>query len=480
MNPHLSPHLPCDPRSGCRPGGGRTAPPPQTPTRSCTPSRATCTSPRPTASKGYQLTFDGGYSSPSQATNGTIGALHNGQLVRLDRSGRLLNAPINAMGSPGSASSAGIGGPYEPRILPDGTRFAYYFYVQTSFDDLENNIRWIDTGSYSTWTYADHFTSPVSESEYDRSLEQLEWLTNDRVIGAEGPYVNIATWKLGTGHGYTYQASQWWFTLQDPPDQWGVSAYHYYSDPALSPDGSKVAMTDGDGDQSDLVLAATNGPAWSGEPPYPEPDYVNMQSDVPAPTRALPDRHRRLQQPVVVVGQQHGRLRRRRRRPRDERACRSGLLEARRPVARAGRLRSRVRSRPTSTWRRSRRTARVPAVPVRPRPTPHGALTLRGLSIAPQHSESHRSGVAPRSRSGALVRFTLSRSATSDAHRERGRRIARADPDRRHRRRQLDSLHRSVRRTPARGGSLSAPRHRGDQHRARHLPGDALGRRSPP
>jgi hypothetical protein len=42
-------------------------------------------------------------------------------------------------------------------------------------------------------------------------------------------------------------------------------------------------MTDGGGDQSDLVLATTNGPAWSGEPPYPEPDYVNMQSTVPAP-----------------------------------------------------------------------------------------------------------------------------------------------------------------------------------------------------
>jgi hypothetical protein len=237
----------------------------------------------PDGSKGYQLTFDGGYSSPSQATNGTIGALHNGQLVRLNRSGQLLNAPIDAMGSPGSGSSA-IGGPYEPRISPDGTRFAYDFYVETSFDDIANGIRWINTGSYSTWTYADHFTSPAGESEYLLTFGQPEWLSNDRVIGAQGPYVNIATWKLGTGHGYTWDASQWWFTLQDPPDQYGVAAYHYYSDPALSPDGSKIAMTDGEGDQSDLVLATTNGPAWIGEPPYPEPDYVNMQSDVPAPT----------------------------------------------------------------------------------------------------------------------------------------------------------------------------------------------------
>ena len=49
------------------------------------------------------------------------------------------------MGTSGGA----IGGPYEARISPDGSRFAYYFYVQTSFDDYENDIRWIDTGSYA-------------------------------------------------------------------------------------------------------------------------------------------------------------------------------------------------------------------------------------------------------------------------------------------------------------------------------------------
>jgi hypothetical protein len=45
----------------------------------------------------------------------------------LNRGGQLLNAPIAAMDSDGVH---GIGGPYEPRISPDGKRFAYYFYVQ--------------------------------------------------------------------------------------------------------------------------------------------------------------------------------------------------------------------------------------------------------------------------------------------------------------------------------------------------------------
>src|SRR3954454_15373051 len=68
----------------------------------------------PDGAKGYQVTRDGGYASPSQARDGTIGAVHNGQLVRMDRSGRTIGAPIDAIGSPGSLP--GIGGPYDPRL----------------------------------------------------------------------------------------------------------------------------------------------------------------------------------------------------------------------------------------------------------------------------------------------------------------------------------------------------------------------------
>jgi hypothetical protein len=99
-----------------------------------------------------------------------------------------------------------------------------------------------------------------------------------------GFWMNMWTWQLGTGHGYTSHAAQWWFGLQDPPDSYGVAAYHWYSDPALSRDGTKLAMTDGDGDQSRLYIAATHGPAWTGHAPYPEPDYVGGHPGLAAPT----------------------------------------------------------------------------------------------------------------------------------------------------------------------------------------------------
>ena len=155
--------------------------------------------------------------------------------VQISTDGRRLIAPIAAWPRPAATMfAAGTTGD-----VRDGTRFAYYFYVQTSFDDYENDIRWINTGSYGTWTYADRFTNPSTESEYERSFAQPEWVTNDRLLGTQGMFMNMWTWKLGTGHDYTYPAAQWWFGLRDPIDEWGVAAYHWYDDPALSRDGRR-------------------------------------------------------------------------------------------------------------------------------------------------------------------------------------------------------------------------------------------------
>jgi WD40-like Beta Propeller Repeat len=230
--------------------------------------------------KGYQLTYDGNYSSPSQADNGTIGALHGKQLVRMDRSGKLLNAPIDAMGSD---RAHGIAGPYEPRISPDGTRFAYWFFVQTSWSDYGNHVEWISTGSYGAWTYADHFTDPSSEGEFNRTFVQPEWISNDRLVGTHGFWMNMWTWKVGTH--LTDGAEQFWFGLSDPYDpEWDVTPKHWYDDPSLSRDGSKLAMTGSAAVSVDtsVYIVQTHGPAWVGEPPYAI-DYLNGDTPVAEP-----------------------------------------------------------------------------------------------------------------------------------------------------------------------------------------------------
>lgn len=235
----------------------------------------------PDASKGYRLTFDGGWSDPSQADDGTIGAVHRGLLARLNRRGQELNAEIPAMGDDPTVP---ITGPYEPRISPDGSRFAYWFYVQSDSPagDGSGDVI-LNTGSYGAWTWADHFTNPAADSAYQRSFTSPEWLTGDRLLVAEDDFLNMWTWQLDWGGpGYNWHADQYWFGLQDPPDQWGVSAFHWYDDPALSPDGSKLAMTDDPnvlGDHTSLLFATTNGPAYSGAPPYDEPNRITGLSD---------------------------------------------------------------------------------------------------------------------------------------------------------------------------------------------------------
>lgn len=76
------------------------------------------------------------------------------------------------MGSPGSLP--GIVGPYDARLSPDGKRFAYWFYVQSSYHvpyDPEHRVV-LDTGSDTTWTWADRFTDPTTESGIQKLMTQ--------------------------------------------------------------------------------------------------------------------------------------------------------------------------------------------------------------------------------------------------------------------------------------------------------------------
>src|SRR3954451_17290123 len=226
----------------------------------------------PDAAKQYQVTFDDGYSSPSQSDDGTIAALRGGQMVRMNRSGTPLNAPVDGMGSP-SANNGNFYGPYEPRISPDGSKIAYWFGQYSSYYSYGCTCYLWHVESQSTWTRADQFTDPSGDSEYLKGVEQPEWLNGDRLIGQyPGFHMNIYTWQLGTGHGYTYDAAQWAVSWKD-----SEGTYFDLGDPDLSPDGAHIAATDGGSatDNTRLLIGHVNGPLWVGTAPYPEPDYVN-------------------------------------------------------------------------------------------------------------------------------------------------------------------------------------------------------------
>jgi hypothetical protein len=241
----------------------------------------------PDASRQYQVTFDGGYDSPSQADDGTIVALHDKMLVRLDRSGHQKGDAIAGIGSPGPGGGDVFYGPYEPRVSPDGTKIAYWFGRYSQYYASRCDCYLWHTTVHTTWTHADHFTDPSSESDYTDGTTQPEWLTNDRLLTSYGGFSqNIWTYKIGVGHGNTGSAAQFWFNVHLPDDY----GYFDFGDPALSPDGTKLALTD-DGDvntNTRLWVAAVNGPAWVGEPPYtndyledplPQPPELKCQKD---------------------------------------------------------------------------------------------------------------------------------------------------------------------------------------------------------
>jgi hypothetical protein len=221
----------------------------------------------PDATKQYQVTFDGGYSSPSQADDGTIVALHGKQFARMNRSGQALNPPFDGIGT----SGGNFYGPYEPRVSPDGTRIAYWFGQYSQRYDYGCACYLFNFESRSAWSWSNRFTDPSSESENALGIEQPEWLTNDRLLASYPSFwMSGWTWKIGTATGNPGNTAQWWYQFKDG------DGYNFYpTDPALSPDGRKLAMANG-GDpntKNQLLLASVPGPAWVGEPPY-ENDYL--------------------------------------------------------------------------------------------------------------------------------------------------------------------------------------------------------------
>ncbi len=109
----------------------------------------------PDGARQYQVTFDGGYLSPSQADDGTIVAWRAKQFVRMDRSGRVLNPPVDGIGRDDGGGK--FYGPWEPKVSPDGRRIAYWFGEYTSRYSYGCYCYLYTVESRSTWTWADHF-----------------------------------------------------------------------------------------------------------------------------------------------------------------------------------------------------------------------------------------------------------------------------------------------------------------------------------
>jgi hypothetical protein len=142
----------------------------------------------PDGSRQKQVTTDGtesrAYNWPSQADDGTILAKYGDLFVRLRPDGTKLGEPIPAVGSDirHSGSMTVMAGPAEPKISPDGSRFAYWISAR----NLDTCPIWTPGCSYSDTDMAivsrvDRFTDPA-EFGGVRSYRDPSWIGNDRLL----------------------------------------------------------------------------------------------------------------------------------------------------------------------------------------------------------------------------------------------------------------------------------------------------------
>lgn len=124
------------------------------------------------------------YNWPSQADDGTILAKHGNLFVRLRPDGTKIGEAIPALGSDSqhSGNVTVMAGPADPKISPDGTRFAYWISAR----GMVTCPIWDPGCSYQDTDYAivsrvDRFTEP-SEFGAVRDYRDPSWVGNDRLL----------------------------------------------------------------------------------------------------------------------------------------------------------------------------------------------------------------------------------------------------------------------------------------------------------
>jgi len=169
----------------------------------------------PDGSLQRQVTTDGGYSSPSQADDGNVVALHNGQFVHLDRHGNLLGPPVN--GLQGVAGGTVALGPWDPRVSPDDSKIAYDIGVVSTMWDWTCNCYQQTTEYETLYTDVGQFTDP-SVYGVIRDYSSPSWIDDQHtLLTANGIGIDqFAVHLLGGGDTDPTHFSQWFSDNSSP------------------------------------------------------------------------------------------------------------------------------------------------------------------------------------------------------------------------------------------------------------------------
>lgn len=269
----------------------------------------------PDGSRQTRLTSDGGYKYASQSENGVIAASRGSRVVRISRSGKIEASFPTSVGDNDSY------GPYDTEISPDGKHIAYEYFQYSDFWGLRIGVAYIDAST------GEH----IGETQTGWSFPA--WIDNLRLIHSGAPnklITDVMIRELGEPNNTAID----WFSHPDAggirdgdisrdsgklafvggendelllvyrrTGELGVDTpeycYHYlepngkYRDPAISPDGRKLAWQEDDGihvgplpdfsagcsmpaDEGGLVIPGAINPDW-GPASVPSPPKPSIR-----------------------------------------------------------------------------------------------------------------------------------------------------------------------------------------------------------
>ena len=210
----------------------------------------------PDGGKQHQVTTDGEpgwrYGSPSQADDGTIVAARGDEIVRLKQNGEVLSK----FDPPATTDSAGQhidGIPVDVAVSPDGTKVAYTYIQANCPVGVSCGVR-----SVTMYSHSDRATDPEEFGKLYR--RNPSWVSNTRTLVFNGYQHQVNLDDFGGGR----DSDVHWF---DDEDVFGQADSTDLGDGELSPQGDRLAILRGYGDNTQLAFYAVSGDVKNGAPP---------------------------------------------------------------------------------------------------------------------------------------------------------------------------------------------------------------------
>ncbi|MDW5596821.1 hypothetical protein VSS74_20915 [Conexibacter stalactiti] len=218
----------------------------------------------PDGARQYQVTFDGGYSTVSQADSGRMVALHGDRIRTFDPRGEIINADGTTrydIRTPHSYSipETPFRGPFDPVISPNGMKIAYtWYYTQTGSTPNCNP----STGCQTVYSrQGTGYISPDGRSPFDKPgwSEQTGWvgpswhadgetLLSDPIqVGNRDAVVHTPG---DDSSGLPGGVSPWFF---EPAARGGLG------DGEMTPDESRMVFVTGEQDEQMFIYRAMGG-----------------------------------------------------------------------------------------------------------------------------------------------------------------------------------------------------------------------------